>query len=73
MQIVMFFKNTNNKRDALKFLHLLIVGGISIVVAITGLALVIHTVTGLVEVRVEIVKPWHLSVCQETSKSTTGN
>lgn len=53
----MFFKNTNNKRNALKFLHLLIVGGISIVVAITGLALVIHTVTGLVEVCVEIVKP----------------
>lgn len=46
----------------LKLLRLLIVGIISIV-AITSLALVVYAVTGLVEVCVEIVKPWHLSVC----------
>lgn len=40
----------------LKLLNLLIVGVIS-TVAITSLALVVYTVTGLVEVCVEIVKP----------------
>lgn len=43
--------------STVKLLHLLIVGVISIVVAITSLALVVYTVTGLVEVCVEIVKP----------------
>lgn len=39
------------------FLHLLVVGVFSVVVAIAGLALVIYTVAGLVKVCVEIVKP----------------
>lgn len=40
-----------------RFLHLLFVGGFSIVVAIAGLVLVVYTVAGLVEVCVEVVKP----------------
>lgn len=42
------------------FIHLLIVGVVSVAVAIAGLALVIYTVAGLVKVCVKVVKTRHL-------------
>lgn len=41
-------------------MHLLIVGVVSVAVAIAGLALVIYTVAGLVKVCVKVVKTRHL-------------
>lgn len=45
---------------SINFIHLLIVGVVSVAVAIAGLALVIYTVAGLVKVCVKVVKTRHL-------------
>lgn len=67
---VLLKKNINNIGLCMwTLLHLLIIGVFSIVVAITSLVLVVYAVTGLVEVCVEIVKPWHLSVWKKSRKA----
>lgn len=46
------------------FIHLLVVGVVSVAVAIAGLVLIIYTVTGLIKVCVEVVKTRHLLLCK---------
>lgn len=51
-------KNSNNVTSGQESsFHLLVVGRLSVVVAIAGLVLVIYAVAGLVKVCVEVVKP----------------